>query len=657
MNDYLFQVAMVINTSHDNFYDNLMNIVIYVLGCDVEEAIALSVQDIMQNIENKIKLEFTEKEIQKAIIKGMKKNYIFENSDVYPSKYSLSEAGIKKIQLDNLEKFSECVDEYIKTYEICSEFSNEKISELIQKFLYGCIGENIDILLLIVRGEYEENANKIQGFNNAERKIINDFLDWENDKKDEILFQLISFSVDYSRLTVKKSTKQFNDLLKGKVFYLDANIFFRLMGINNLKRKETTQKFIEKCKEENIKLLYTNITRQEIFDSLDYHVGELKRFVQLYRGGGSALNNALKQENIEKGFYMEYYHWARREHSFGKFEEFKTYLKSQFYQCSTGIGCEEIDTYEIDNNLVEGLMNKKQGKTGHDNAEIDIKNLCHVKSKRKKSSGDMVSWNTKYYLITADHRLIEWVDEKYSPRNPIAVLPSVWYSLILKLKGREKEGYQSFLEFIKLRYIQEDTSPRIIQVLNAICQKTPNGELQDRLLDEIYDNNQEFNALSKVSKKDDIEKLVDEKYNNILEEERAKAYAEGKDAGEKGISETALNNREIGVMIGRIEEQIKQINRNLVDEAQDKSRKNKFIIIGGNIIVYLLALLLFSIVPFQVIKEYKWFISLLPAFFTLILSNNFFLLRYNDIYNELCFKRKNELDDLQEQLEKLKKEK
>ena len=160
MNDYLFQVAMVINTSHDNFYDNLMNIVIYILGYDLEKVIALSAQEIMQDIENKIKLEFTEKEIQKAIIKGMKKNYIFESSNGYPSKYSLNEEGIKKLQLDNLDKFSECVDAYIKTYEISSEFTNKKISELIQKFLYDCIGGNIDILVRIVRGEYKGIASR-----------------------------------------------------------------------------------------------------------------------------------------------------------------------------------------------------------------------------------------------------------------------------------------------------------------------------------------------------------------------------------------------------------------------------------------------------------------------------------------------------------------
>ena len=31
MTDYLFQLAMVINTSHENFHENLLNIIIYVM--------------------------------------------------------------------------------------------------------------------------------------------------------------------------------------------------------------------------------------------------------------------------------------------------------------------------------------------------------------------------------------------------------------------------------------------------------------------------------------------------------------------------------------------------------------------------------------------------------------------------------------------------
>lgn len=656
MNDYLFQLAMVINTSHDNFYENLMNIVIYILGCDVENVVSSSIQEIVNDIEKKIKLEFTEKEINKAIKRGIQKDYIIETSDEMPSKYFLSEPGIKKIRMDKLDKFSACIDEYIEKYDICNEFTNDKVKELIHKFLYSCIGENINILVLIVRGEYGERINDIQGFDNTERKVINDFLDWKNDEKDEILFRLISFSVDYSRLTVKKNAKQFSDLLKGKVFYLDANIFFRLMGINNLRRKETTQKFIDKCKEEHIKLLYTNLTRQEIFDSIDFHIGELKKFVQSYRGYGSALNTALEKENIEKSFYMEYYHWAKRNDSFRQFDDFKSYLKSQFYKCCEGISCEEVGTIEIDTNHVQGLLEKKKQRAGYDNVVIDIKNLCHVRDKRRKSRGDIVSWNTKFYLISADHRLIEWVDESFSPRNPIAVLPSVWYSLILKLKGREKEGYQSFLEFVKLKYVQDNSSQKIQHILSAICNKTSNGELQDRLLDEIYDSNQEVNAMSKL-KEEDIEALVDEKYDNILEEERAKAYSDGKNFGEKNVIEIAESSREIGVQIGHIEEKIRQIEQDLVTKAQEKARQNKFIIIAGNILLYLVALLLFSLIPFPLIKNYKWFISMLPTFFGIVLSSRFFPLKYKDVHEELCFERKNELDDLRDQLEKLKKEK
>ncbi len=653
MNDYLFQLAMVINTSHDNFYENLMNIVIYILGCDVENVVSLGIQEIVNDIEKKIKLEFTEKEINKAIKRGIQKDYIIETSDEVPLRYFLSESGIKKIRMDKLDKFSTCIDKYIEKYDICNEFTNDKVKELIHKFLYSCIGENINILVLIVRGDYGERINDIRGFDNAERKVINDFLDWKNDEKDEILFRLISFSVDYSRLTVKKNAKQFSDLLKGKVFYLDANIFFRLMGINNLRRKETTQKFIDKCKEEHIKLLYTNLTRQEIFDSIDFHIGELKKFVQLYRGYGGALNTALEKDNIEKSFYMEYYHWAKRNDSFRQFDDFKSYLKSQFYKCCEGISCEEVGTIEIDTNHVQGLLEKKKQRAGYDNVVIDIKNLCHVRDKRRKSRGDIVSWNTKFYLISADHRLIEWVDENFSPRNPIAVLPSVWYSLILKLKGREKEGYQSFLEFVKLKYVQDSSSQKIQHILSAICNKTSNGELQDRLLDEIYDSNQEINAMSKL-KEEDIEALVDEKYDNILEEERAKAYAEGKDIGERGIAETAENSREIGIKIGKIEEKINQVEKKINLKSQRIVMRNKVISVLIIVIIYIAVLLICKVAPVQFVKKWKWVLPLITVPITALLSGKFLPINHETVHKEQRFKKENELKDLKEELKALR---
>lgn len=64
-----------------------------------------------------------------------------------------------------------------------------------------------------------------------------------------MLYEIVSFAVDYCRLTVKKDKANFATFLKGKTFYLDTNIIFRMMGLNNVQRKETTLRFINKCKE------------------------------------------------------------------------------------------------------------------------------------------------------------------------------------------------------------------------------------------------------------------------------------------------------------------------------------------------------------------------------------------------------------------------
>ena len=41
-----------------------------------------------------------------------------------------------------------------------------------------------------------EIQNEDSGYTNEQRRIINDFLDWDDKEKNEILFRLIAFSVD-----------------------------------------------------------------------------------------------------------------------------------------------------------------------------------------------------------------------------------------------------------------------------------------------------------------------------------------------------------------------------------------------------------------------------------------------------------------------------
>lgn len=59
-------------------------------------------------------------------------------------------------------------------------------------------------LLDIEKRAMLEIQNEDSGYTNEQRRIINDFLDWDDKEKNEILFRLIAFSVDYCRLTTKK---------------------------------------------------------------------------------------------------------------------------------------------------------------------------------------------------------------------------------------------------------------------------------------------------------------------------------------------------------------------------------------------------------------------------------------------------------------------
>ena len=66
MNDYLFQLAMVINTSYENFHDNLLNIIIYVMSSQESDVDAMSISAIAGCIDKNVRLEFTEKEIRRT---------------------------------------------------------------------------------------------------------------------------------------------------------------------------------------------------------------------------------------------------------------------------------------------------------------------------------------------------------------------------------------------------------------------------------------------------------------------------------------------------------------------------------------------------------------------------------------------------------------
>ena len=574
MDEYLLRLALVVNTSHSKFIDNLTNIIIYVLYTCNSEKKQIKIEDLPKAIEEVSGLEFTIKEIQQAI----KEQGTFF-CETKGKVLVLTEAGNRKIHIENRRKFENIINRYIEEYSIGKQA--DEVKKFIYEFLYNSIRNNIEALLNVATGtDSSKTLIYSETLDNEDRKVINDFIEWDDEQKNELLYEIISFAVDYCCLTVKKDKTNFSTLLQGKTFYLDTNILFRMLGLNNEQRKEAILQFINKCKESKIKLRITPFTKTETLNSIQYHVKQVKKIMQGYTGTGDALSKLYDKSNYEDGFLTVYLEWAMKNGIHGHYDDFHKYLQKEFYELTNEIRTVDADNIQIQEGMLDDYLGWKDGKTTKENAEYDIKNLIFVDKIRKQKS-DTIGWNVGEYLITADHKLIKWADRNFSKENPIAVLPSVWYSMLLKLQGRAKNDVKAFSEFIKIRYIQDKPTENIQYLINKVCQKTTNGALQDMLFDEIAENNKQINELSFESD-ERIDEIVNQAYDDILETTKKEGYASGEEIGRESGYNQGISK---GEKIGRIKAEQEYL--------QSKISKNALKIRKRNIGITILITVLF----------------------------------------------------------------
>ena len=606
MNEYLFRLALVVNTSHSKFIDNLTNIIVYALYVSNLEKKEIHICELKNTIEELSGLEFTEKEIKQALT-GRESYFCITDKEIL----GLTEEGNKKIHAEKAKEFERILSKYIEVYDINRK--PDEIKSLIYKFLYDCMENNIESLLKVVTGaEKTKSLSPLEQLSNEDRKIINDFIDWNDESKNVLLYDIVSFAVDYCQLTVKKNKSNFSTILQGKRFYLDTNIIFRMMGLNNEQRKETTLRFINKCKEAKIKLCMTSLTKIETLNSIQYHVGQVKKIMQGYCGNGKALSKLYEKSDYEDGFLTVYLSWSNNNGVTAHYDEFSQYLKKYFYEITNGIDIVDVGKISLNESLLDDYIDSKDGKITKENAEYDVKNLLYVNKKRKLSS-DTIGWNVEEYLISADHKLIRWSNNNFSKENPLVVLPSVWYSIILKVQGRAKDDIKAFSEFIKIRYIQDKPAENINYLINSVCQKTSNGVLQDMLFDQIAEDNDRINELS-FSNDQKIDEIVKEVYEDILESTKQEGYFSGEKAGhQKGFNQGVSQ----GEKIGRIKTEIEHLQSETSIKSLKIRNRNITITIIITVIVFALCLMFLNKCPVEYLNNIKIagkiIISLVPS--------------------------------------------
>ena len=128
-------------------------------------------------------------------------------------------------------------------------------------------------------------------------------------------------------LTVKKDFSSYRDIFRGKSFYLDSNVIFRLAGINNEERKIVTSAFIDKCLEEGITVKYTNFTYEEIKETVHNHVETIKKATNGKRMVSVKNWKRFTNPYTNLDFIKLYDEWAKNsKNDYNDFRSFEKYI-------------------------------------------------------------------------------------------------------------------------------------------------------------------------------------------------------------------------------------------------------------------------------------------------------------------------------------------
>lgn len=515
MGDYseLFRMSFIIQDNATMTLESNLVKLVEIILLDGDKS-GFSLSQISVKIESNFSLFFTEEEINRAIQKKGK------NIQVLDGKYLLKPEYRDK--LARKENFKSQLDKFailaIKELKLKTEKS--ELVRLLTDYLYFCFNSNKNSILNLINDSKVAEISFSRNYD--EIKLINDFLSWDNDDKNKFVYNVVSFGYVYCTLTVKKNNLLSNRLFRGKKFILDSNIIFRLAGINNDSRKRTIKSFVQKCKEVGVELCYTTTT----FDEIKRVIINRVEWIKSVTGEQRPLDLSSYEPN-GNDFYLIYCVWAAQgANQYNDFVAFEKYLTKLIMAVIDQLKCINSINFQIKQRkeFETFLLSLSEYKAKHSNKtqsqaslSTDVTNILHVKDLRAKSANDNI-WSTNVFFISADQNLIRWISE-IETGMPLAVLPSVWLTIMLRFSGRTSDDYKAFCSFLELKSIQKESELDVYELLQNLSDKTDNNELKQLIVQEVFENKNQYIDIAKG----DYEKVVEKAYD-IITEKTKKQY-------------------------------------------------------------------------------------------------------------------------------------
>ena len=415
----------------------------------------LTINEIIENVESNYGILLASSEVLSSIKDN---NEVFIESKKNGKKaFCISENSKNKIKLTVYDKtFEKIIYHFIKEQatelskiEIPDDSNREKyIFDCIVSFFYFQFNNNAQNLLKILDNDYKWIDNNDEELDFLTRRIALLFLEWNNPEKDVFVYNVINSSYEYCLISLKGNNVPFKNMFKSKKFVLDTNVILSLIGVNGKARKCAAIKFLDKCKEFGIKLIYTNYTKQESHETI-------RRLTALFNSGFADLEE--KEEKNMYGLQELYNEWLLSPH-YGKQHnsDFDAYVIKLLDSLLLELEIEEIDSNFISSNNVsinvniDSLRNKKERLSNKQRPVAvfnhDVINYLYVLSKRPKNCVNVI--DCKMLFISFDRILCSWCDEQNVGLPSPVVDADIVYSLLLHFSERTSDDFRSFNEFV-----------------------------------------------------------------------------------------------------------------------------------------------------------------------------------------------------------------
>ena len=520
----LLRLAMILEnqgaTTRDRYICKFVEYVLF----DSEKS-ELSSLEICTCIKNRFQLEFDLTEIEAAVKKrGIGR--LEETQGYYRLTPKVAnQLSSQKSSLDQLRSYLTLFSQDRPNVDI------EATLMLVQKYLYFCFNSNASNLLSLIgeNPKHIDSTTFTAEFNPSQEEIdiINDFIHWENAEKNKFMYCVVSSCYEYCLITANKSPTISKSIFRGKKFFLDTNIIFRIAGFNKDERRFVSKVFVEKCREVGVALCYTSAVLTEIYRVIDSQIKYIRVITNEQAPVDANLISKLSSNYEVNDFYTLYYNWCKEpQNRYNDFPSFRNYLTGMISNVISNF--EYIDSTiikdydENEQQLFDTLMKFKSEKrpykkTTIESIKTDVKQVLYLNSIRPKSAKSL--WDMNEYIVSADQLLISWAEETFNG-VPIVVIPSLWLSIILKVSGRATENdYKSFCMFMTLRHSRTDDNTihiNAVELLSKLSEKTIDSSLKEQIIAEILSNRGKYS----FSEPDDYDSSVDLAFDAVLAREK-----------------------------------------------------------------------------------------------------------------------------------------